>query len=233
LENHAIANLHSPDTVNHIAQEMFIEVLSQYLNLTDAPPERVKLRRYIDGLKAKPFRGKGGTHKLKLHLQTLYRLGFLQLDGPCYGFPKDNAHSGKSLLAALCDEIPDVVALEKIIQSKRSLEVAANIFNLDGIAPSIPQLDDIIPVIVSYYSRIMANGTPLAALSTLIEAVQIRCLINGRGNVSFDALQALIVQAQKENTKDIRFHVDRRGRPAFLKLSSRFIETFSDTKVVA
>src|SRR5436189_10231 len=46
LENHAIANLHSPDTVNHIAQEMFIEVLSQDLTLTDATTERVKAERY-------------------------------------------------------------------------------------------------------------------------------------------------------------------------------------------
>jgi hypothetical protein len=233
LENRAIANLHSPDTVNHIAQEMFIEVLSQYYELTDAPAERVKLRRYIDGLRAKPFRGKGGTHKLKLHLQTLHRLGFLELDGSCYRLPTESGHSGPSLLAALCNEIPDVVVLEKIVGSKRSLDVAANVFNLSGLDTSTPQADEIIPVIVFYYSQIMANGTPLASLSTLIEAVQIRCLIKGRGNLSFNALQSLIVQTQKENAKDVRLHVDRRGRPAFLKLSPRFIEAFSDNKVVA
>jgi hypothetical protein len=233
FENQAIANLHSPDTVNHIAQEMFIEVLSQYYELAQAPAERVKLRRYIEQRKAKPFTGKGGTHKLKLHLQTLYRLGFLQLDGSSYRVPGENATLGKSSLASLCKEVPDILALEKIIQSKQSLDVAAKVFQFDSVNRSATSLDEIIPMIVRCYGHILANGTPLAALSTLIEAVQIQWFVIEHKAITFDTIQSLILEAQKENAKDMRLHVDRRGRPAFLKLSSRFAERFSDNKVVS
>ena len=58
-------------------------MLSAYLAMTDAPSERADLEQRIEQLRTKGYAGRTGQgrtrqHKLRLHVQTLYRLGFIQ-----------------------------------------------------------------------------------------------------------------------------------------------------------
>src|SRR5207302_9409596 len=128
LANESIQSIHSPEAVNPLAQDMFVDILREYYSLTTAPTDRLKLRRHLEAVKTKPFRGKGGTHKIKLHVHTLYRLGLLNSDGSSYQLPKPEREV--SGLATLIRRIPDVATLEKSIQLKQWAQIAAEVFNL-------------------------------------------------------------------------------------------------------
>lgn len=231
LDHRSIQNIHSPDTVNPLAQEMFIEVLKEYYALAVEPTERLTLRRHLESVRAKPFRGKGGTHKIKLHIQTLYRLGLLNSDGSSYELSKKNQGSSVSGLEMLLRRIPNIPSLEKNIRQNQWLEIAADVFNL-GLRRT-ESTEDILPTIASYYRRVMESGTPLASLQTLIEATRIKIATDHMQIISYELVESAILKAQKQNPKDLRFHVDRLGRPAFLKMSSRFAGSLAADKAVA
>jgi len=231
LEHGCIQNLHSPDGVNRLAQEMFVEILGDYYAQTLAPIDRLKLRRRLESAKSKPFKGKGGTHKIKLHVQTLYRLGFLRSDGHSYELPAKTSSSASGL-GILLQKVPDVVALEKVIQSKTWIDVAAGVFSLGHEQARDQSEDKLLPIVTSYYRKIMDSGTPLASLQTLIEATQIDMLAQHARVVSHGTLEAAIVHAQKRKPKEVRFPVGRLGRPAFLKMSQDFVKSFAANGVV-
>ena len=143
-------------------------------------------------------------------------------------------HRESSGLAILIRRVPDVATLEKSIQLKQWPQIAADVFNLSTQrAGRTPTDNEILLTLVSYYRRIMKTGVPLASLQTLIEATQIKKLAEHSQIVSYEAMESTIVRAQKQNPKDLRFHVDRRGRPAFLKMSARFAHSLAADKALA
>jgi hypothetical protein len=226
LENRCIQNLHSPDAVNRLAQEMFVDVLRDYYAQTQGTTDRLKLRRYLESLRGKPFKGKGGTHKIKLHVQTLYRLGLLKSDGYLYELP-NSCSPDKSAIGILLRRVPDISTLEKVVQNREWIEIAAEVLMLRHEPVQQRSHDKLLSIVATHYRKVMDSGTPLASLHTLIEAAQITMLIEHAQMISYAMLESVIIGAQKRNPKDLRFHVDRLGRPAFVKMSSQFADLFA------
>jgi len=69
----------------------------------------------------------------------------------------------------------------------------------------------------------MSQGTPICSLPTVIEAIQIFALIERGWLLEYDEVLESIAIEQKESPRNIRFHVDRRGRPAFIRLSEQWM----------
>jgi hypothetical protein len=223
----------SDDTWNTWAKEMFTEVYAEYLAITNNTVDRVELRRKIDRIKSEGYKGNSGSHKLFIHLQTLHRLGLLYRPDKggsrVYQVPEQ---SGDHIpgLEIFAREIPDVVLLEKVIASHQWLQVATKVFGL--VAPSggtsVPMDGTgFLHTLVTYYKRVMATGAPLCPISTVIEATRIFFLVEQSRVVDYDDLLNLLVATQKRQPREVRFHVDRMGRPAFLKLSGDFTEAYA------
>jgi len=218
---------------NSLASEMFSEIFSNYLAITNNTQDRVTLRRKIQQQEAK-YAGHSGSHKLFIHLQTLYRLGLIDRPSPggsrVYKIPS-RLPQVKLGLEILIEEIRDVFQLEKVIRNHQWTEVAAKVFQIQSLDVTEEELD--IATLVSFYKRVIGTGVPLCPLSTLINASQIELLSQHVGLLRYETAMKSIQRFQKTHPKSVRFHVDRRGQPAFLKLSNDFLTNFSEDKVLA
>lgn len=226
LQDGALGN--SGSSWNQIAQEMFVESLSQYLKLTASTTDRVRLRAQFDRIKDRPYEGKTGSHKIFLHTQVLYRLGLIRKEDAQssrrYSIPENGDE--KRSLEALTALIPDIAALEQVAKANTWIELASSVFFSD--ASALLESDNsgrekALRRIFDNYQRVMKTGVPLCALSTLLDSVQIESLVADRTLIKRETVLDLLETAQKENQKLIRFHVDRRGRPAFVRISQEFL----------
>jgi len=218
---------------NSLASEMFSEIFSNYLAITNNTQDRVGLRRKVQQQETK-YAGHSGSHKLFIHLQTLYRLGLIERPTPngarVYKLPTRLLHT-KLGLDILVEELKGVFHLEQVIRSQNWIEVAAKVFQVEYLYADEDALD--LSMLVSFYERVTATGTPLCSISTLINAAQIQLLSHNSRLLPFETAIRALQNIQKANPKSVRFHVDRRGQPAFLKLSNEFVTNFSGNKVLA
>ncbi len=217
---------------NSFAKEMFIAVYSEYLSHTTLTSDRVELHQIIERIKLNGYQGNSGNHKCFIHMQALNRLGLVERVDPAehkYRLPQ--LSPGKpSGVEILIKEIPDVFSLEKVVKSHCWIEVAAKVFQIASTASD----DDraILSLMVRYYEQIVSCGTPQCPLSTLIEATQIELLAKRSQLLTHNVATKVIMAAQKQSPKDVRFHVDRHGKPAFMKLSDTFVARYADYEVV-
>jgi len=214
------------------AKEMFVDVYSAYLANTDSTADRVELRQAIDRINTRGYDGNTGSHKMFLHLQTLYRLGLVirpEATGARATQLPEHSEGERVGLDILLDKVPNVVILEKIVNAQRWIDVAAEVLQIThNLYPNEEtNIGNILSLLIPYYRCVMSTGISLCPLSTLIEAVQIE-LLSGRAQLlTYSTATNLILAAQKERTKEIRFHVDRRGQLAFVKISDDIVRMFS------
>jgi hypothetical protein len=230
LQHDSLPN--SDTTWNSFVREMFIEVYSDYLVITNNTADRVALRREIEQLKAKGYKGNTGSHKAFIHLQALYRLGLVDSAAPRKYQVPNHPQGMRSGLEILVNEVPDVFSLEQVVSAHKWIEAAARVFQIACVPyPETPiksVTEKTLSLIMPYYQRVMSTGAPLCPLSTLIEAIQINLLEGQSQLLAYDNAVNLITEAQKARPKDIRFHVDRRGQPAFIKLSDDMVKTYAE-----
>ena len=203
---------------NGLAQEMFVAALGEYLRAAVETSQRVELRRELERIVRRPFRGRTGEHKLFVHLQAMCRVGLLRrLAGATARVYASEGCAAR--LASLDHELRDVTTLEKRMGRKEWAAVADAVFRSGRPdRPEMPEAEAV-GLLLGFYAQVARTGAPLCAISTLVDALCIVLLARGfrvrsHGDV-LGALQAF----QKEHPKDVRFHVDRRGRPVFVKIS--------------
>jgi hypothetical protein len=116
------------------------------------------------------------------------------------------------------------MALEKAIASHSLVEIAGHTLRIPHISWDDKQQAATSRLIAQFYSQVDASGVALCPISTLIEAVQIRLLAEG---ILFNYSQAesLLTELQRRHSKEIRFHVDRRGQLAYIKISPEVINS--------
>lgn len=208
---------------NRLAQEVFVEAYTQYFRITGTTADRVSLRTQIDRIRHSGYTGKSGCHKLFIHLQTLYRLGLLDRSASGltrrYELPEESGGSGLRLLS---EAIPDLHALERVIQEHSWAELATKVFKIRAAAAHATP-DALLCLVAPRYQQVMATGVPLCSLATLIEAVQIELLVQRSELLPYGSALQLLQEARAQHPGDVRFHVDRRGIPAFVKLADRLL----------
>ena len=207
---------------NTLARNLFLSTYSKYLAVTNPTADRVSLRSRIDRLQARGYKGKSGAHKLFLHLQTLYRLGFIDRVLVSNERHYRISDEGETRMKRLMDAIPDVLALERVVSEHLYMEVASNVYQLhNGQGMDCPR--DALQWLISSYLKIAKTGVAICPLAPVIEATQISLLSKTSRLVGYANFVDLLRQAQKVHLRDIRFHQDRRGRPAFLKISDELV----------
>ena len=203
-----------------IAQRLFVDTYAEYLTLATDTQDRIRIRQLGERRRAKPFRGNSGRHQCFLHLHSLFRLGLIATangDDRVYT-QRPPLDTGASPTARLLDLLPDAMQLERAVSAGRLYDIVGELFGR-----SRPQDDlsrDSFPATVRrLYERVVSTGVSLCSLQTLTEAIQIESLVLGhRPSLAQDILNQLR-SMQRDAPRDIRFHVDVFGRPAFLKIS--------------
>ena len=213
----------SDDDWNSLAQQMFVATYREYLRLTNTTADRVALRGEVERIEARGYAGKSGSHKLFVHLQTMFRLGLL--DRATGAGPRRysrSASGGFDSLAALVEEIPGPYELEQVAKDDNWMDVVGRVL---GVPTANGNLDpaELWAQLASIYRRIVETGAPLCPLGTLVEALQVEWATLQGQLVEYGTVIEIIQASQRKHVRDIRFHVDRRGRPAFIKLSDEFV----------
>lgn len=200
---------------NGIAQAMVLDVYEESLKLTSATADRVALRRELDRLRSKGFAGKTGSHKMFIHLQAMHRIGLL--DRPNGRQTRTYAASDQAALQRFSDAVGDLLRLEEIVRESRWADIAAETLGLEGPPDNIgPEL--LLESIREPYQRISSTGIAICPISALFDELQIRALLD-RNHLERAQLEESLAALQRARPRDVRLHVDRAGRPAFIKLS--------------
>jgi hypothetical protein len=231
IARYMLENRRMPDADedwNSLARELFIQIDSECLGLAATTADRVALRTEVDRIRSHGYKGKSGSHKMFIHLQTLFRLGLVERapTAAARQYVLDDGGGGRGL-RTLVDEVRDLYELEAIVRERRALEVSAKILQLEEHNQH-PKIDpeEFLRLIIRGYREVMATGTPLAPLTTLIEFAQIEVLISAGCLVPYNTALGVLEHAQQKRPSDLRFHVDRRGLPAFLKLSDKLVGSY-------
>jgi len=223
----------SESSWNTTAQEMFVSIFSDYLMIIGNTSDRVKLRSEIDRLKVKGYEGKSGAHKAFVHLQTLHRLGLVNRASAASSRVYEWQAGGDTTtgLVALLSAVPDVPTLETVVKNRGWVHVAAKVFGISDKNRSTankPSNEGLGAIFATHYRRIAETNVPLVPLSTLTTATQIH-LLGGTPPIvaSYEELLDTMKMLQTRAPKDIRFHVDRRGQPAFVRFSDSICEALA------
>lgn len=219
LEHGSIPN--SDDDWNGLAQLLFLTIYEEYLKLAGTTPDRVALRTEIDRIRRKGYRGKSGSHKLFVHLQTMLRIGLVRRASTS-GRRYTAEATQRRRLTVLTEAVPGPDELEQAVRDATLLDTAAQVLDVP-LSTEQPEIAGLWSRAVPLYQRIVATGIPLCSLSTLIDAFQIEQATTAGVIHSHAIILEAIEASQREQMKDVRFHVDRRGNPAFIKLSDEFI----------
>ena len=207
---------------NDLATDLFVQTYANYLAVTNPTADRMSLRSKIDRLKSQRYKGKSGAHKLFLHLQTLHRLGLVdRVFAPNerqYIVSDDN----RKRLERFVTAIPDVLVLERVVEGHRYIEVAAQVYDLRRQGDMLSPSETLCHLLPSYL-RVLGTGVAICPLAPIIEATQVSLLTTTSRLLKYADCIALLREAQALYLRDIRFHQDRRGNPAFLKLSDELI----------
>lgn len=207
---------------NTTATAMFREIYSAYLEASGSTSDRTGFRQRIQRLEKRGYQGKSGPHQLFLHLQTMKRLGLV--DGQNTSSERQFSPSERSRdrLQNLIETIPDIDTLEVVVKERKYVDVASRVFDDKGVRSTL-DMEEALRLIVPYYKTVMDTGVAICPLSPLIEAVQIASLADASSLVRYDLVVEMLKEAQTKYIRDIRFHQDRRGQIAFLRLSERFV----------
>jgi hypothetical protein len=215
---------------NHIANDMFIACFAEYLDLTSDPAERTGLRQILERRKERLFRGNSGRHQMSLHLQTMYRLGLIVRDeqnsSRIYSLPPPRPDMPLGLWA-FTESVPDARALEDLLRKRTWPHVAGIMFRnslpANEPAPEPFLAHDLLDHLRATYDVIRTTGVPLCSLTSVIESLQIGQLSRVGATVTYANALDLLTALQRRHPREVQFHVDRTGRPAFIKLSDGFV----------
>ncbi len=212
---------------NELANQMFVDIYSCYLALEDDPGARVRLRQVVDRRTSKPFSGRSGSHQCFLHIQTMYRLGLLnrieKKGARRYDVQTESSYGASQ---GLINALPDVSALERIIKERSWAAIAYATICRTATEASAGRTggptDRLAPEVRRIYDKVAGTGAYLCPIRTLVETVQIEQLAAGTKPVSFDAAEEELRELQQARPRVVRFHVDRQGRPAYIRLGDDF-----------
>ena len=213
---------------NALARELFISTFSEYHSLSGSMTDRVSLRSEIDRLRTRGYAGKTGSHKMFIHLQTLYRLGLIERIAGSSERRYAIAEEGEARLDRLICEIPSALALEEIVREHRYLEVAARVYGVDHKQPDLDS-GDALRQLLPAYRLVQETGIAICPIAPIIEATQILSLAETSLIVPYGEFLDLLKAEQRLRIRDIRFHQDRMGRAAFLRISDELLQDMRDS----
>lgn len=201
---------------NSIADNMMKSIYQSYLDIVTDFRERGQLRHLLERRSSQPYAGKSGAHQCFVHVQALARMGLLDRPSAKREYVPTKTGSLRMLLGA----VPDVRSLDKTLAQAEWSTVAATVFGVASQTSPPIDRDVILMRCRSLYSQVMKTGVPLCSLRTLIEAIQTQDIGTGRQAPKSDEIMKVLRDAQGQNPRGIRFHVDRIGRPAFITLDA-------------
>jgi hypothetical protein len=214
---------------NQIANDLFVWAFKAYYEFTSDLTSRTRLRQLIQKRQAKPFSGQhSGDHQCYIHLQSLYRLGLIGKSGGEDSRTYIGTGSvGQMSSDYLLHQLDGVEALERAVNEQKWGDFAARIYSPNLTLPRHQDESDhrFYDDVFAAYRRVSATGVPLCPLRTLINGAQIEEIARGERPEPFGVRLEALKRLQRNHPRQVHFHVDRLGRPAYLKLNPDLVNS--------
>lgn len=203
-----------------IAQDLFKNTYEEYLEFATGPEFRIRLRQLLEKRRRRPFQGRSGTHQSWPHIHALHRLDLVeQVEGGGTRVYRGKPQVGgmQRPTRRLIGAIPDLRVLEKVIDAGMCYEVVGEVL---GYVYSDQEMCDteFMDKVRSIYRDVMATGIAICPIQTVAEAIQVQSIMESHKPPGTEHILERLKVMQRYAPREIRFHVDRSGFPAYIKM---------------
>jgi hypothetical protein len=205
-----------------VIERLVVSALDDYLGIATDIRDRTAIRHERDRLSKTHYAASTKRHKRYPLLTTMKRLRLLELLTDNSGHETIVPDSG-GRLASLLDAIPDVRSLEQLSREETLQPLLSLIAQRWPISPELRYLQggELLANAYTYGMDRGLHACPLEYLDDVLFALP-HAGLSGR-ETTYQAAD-LLQFAHKERPTDIRFHVDRRGRRAYVLMNKRVLE---------
>jgi hypothetical protein len=200
-----------------IIEKLLVEVLDEYLALATDIRDRTAIRRERDRLSRSDYASSTKRHKSYPLVRTMERLKLVVTDQEqgrrnCV-LPDPTGH-----LASILRLIPDVAALERLCRDD-ALDEVIDAAKYETNENGSEATSKVAALVAGGYRFAIDHGLqacPLAYLEDLFFAYLTR---DPRSSGKRATVEGMFEVLHRQHPNEIRFHVDRRGRRAFVLIS--------------
>ncbi len=207
-----------------VIEALLVQTLDDYLALTTDVRARTAIRRERDRLRVMRYDEKTRRHKRRPIVATLQRLRLLEVstDGKNTIRP-----DGRGRLAGLLRLVPSTEELERLALSRDRLrEVASQVYSEDATRSAAGGDPSAVAAPYAFAMRLGLQACPLEYLDDVLFADGVPVRPN---ETDGGAAERLLSELHESQPREVRFHVDRRGRRAFVVLSDAELHRLQPT----
>jgi hypothetical protein len=209
-----------------VIERLLIEALDEYLTIATDIRDRTSIRKERERLSRSEYAASTKRHKRYPLLTTMNRLG-LVVSG-------DGAHQRTGVspdpegrLVRLLNALPDVTTLERSCR-EHVLEGVIDKALLDTQQLGGPGKLNAATLIADAYRFAMGRGLHACPLSYLDDLLFAYALVDAPASAMRATAEDILEPIHRQSPTDVRFHVDRRGRRAFVIVSGEPLRTLEE-----
>lgn len=198
-------------------------IWNEYLDLTTNITERVRLR---EKLKRQRYDTTTRRHKTYPHLIPLEDMGLVV---------RDKVHGRDVFTPAICNSrtplqtiveaFPTIKDLETSIEQSKHFSILAEVMFPDHRRFS--QREDLAVLVrtaIESYRAMRMGGAVIHPIDAITDICYAQMLLRQQVLVTRSDIDSVLIQLQAQHPKEVRFHVDRLGRPAYIVVDNGLVE---------
>lgn len=209
-----------------IVDVAFRKIDRSYLERTSDLGRRTELRYKLVRLEAHPLKPYTRRHKILPRLIPLEDLGLLVREMTSEGETFLPLKRGTKIpLKTLVGDLRNIETMEQRFARGEYFAIIANTLCDNVKILSLDEHETLLSKEVAYvYVKLQDTGAAVYSLDAIGDVACTRLLANCAILASPEQVVELLQRLQKDRPYDVRFHVDRQGRPAYLILSENLLK---------
>jgi len=198
-------------------QDVFKEIYQEYIDIAPDFRTRIRIKETLRQMKAERYDETTLPHKIRPHLQALTDLRILsnqEKNGEIIFSPLSVGTT--SSLAIIYSRLKNIQNMENMFLNHEYFPLIAELF---GLTPAryTENHRDLLMETISYGYNVMRSGiTRMADIDALIDWSCIKMLSEHNILIERQDVEDLFNRIRKEHPSNIQYHVDGKGRVAYL-----------------
>ncbi len=202
-----------------VIEKVLMDSLDEYMTFVTDIRDRTAIRKERERLSRSEYASSTKRHKRYPLLRTMTRLGLITEAGP-NGMPIITPDP-EGRLATLARTVPDVTTLERYAKDNTLYAVVEEVYGAVQ-----PNEGSALMLVASAYAFAMGLGLQACPLAYLDDLLFASSLVTAREfSRAAGPTEELLEPLHRDRPSEVRFHVDRRGRRAFVLVSGEALES--------
>jgi hypothetical protein len=202
-----------------VIEQLLIEGLDEYLTIVTDIRDRTAIRRERERISRSDYASSTKRHKRYPLLRTMRRLGLISDTNP--NDASVIAPDPEGRLAALNRLVPDVTTLERFAKEDNLYAVVEGVYGTSAAKEG--SATTLVGGAYSYAMGLGLQACPLAYLDDVVFATSVGKTRKGGGAPG--PAEELLEPLHRDRPSEVRFHVDRRGRRAFVLVTGEALQS--------